>query len=73
MDVVRCAIRANAKKVVMLYRRDEATIIKNTTYEEYHEAVEEGVEFIFHSAVAAMRDENDVLKSLIVDRFELGS
>lgn len=71
MDVVRCAIRANAKKVVMLYRRDEKTIIKNTTYEEYHEAVEEGVEFIFHSAVAEMKDENDVLKSLIVDRYEL--
>ncbi len=71
MDVVRCAIRANAKKVVMLYRRDEKTIIKNTTYEEYHEAVEEGVEFIFHSAVAAMYDENDVLKSLTVDRYEL--
>lgn len=71
MDVVRCAIRAGAKRVVMLYRRDEATIIKNTTYEEYHEAVEEGVEFIFHSAVAKMNDENDVLKSLTVDRFEL--
>jgi len=32
--------------VIMLYRRDEKTIIRNTTYEEYHEAVEEGVEFI---------------------------
>jgi len=71
MDVVRCAIRAGAKKVVMIYRRDEATIIRNTTYEEYHEAVEEGVEFIFHSAVAEMKDENDVLKSLIIDKFEL--
>jgi formate dehydrogenase (NADP+) beta subunit len=71
MDVVRCSIRANAAKVVMLYRRDEKTIIKNTTYEEYHEAVEEGVEFVFHSAVARMNDENDVLKSLTVDRFEL--
>ncbi len=71
MDVVRCAIRANASRVVMLYRRDEKTIIRNTTYEEYHEAVEEGVEFIFHSAVAKMNDENDVLKSLLVDRFEL--
>ncbi len=71
MDVVRCSVRAGAKKVYMLYRRDEATIIKNTTYEEYHESVEEGVEFIFHSAVAEMKDENDVLKSLIVDRFEL--
>jgi len=71
MDVVRCSIRANAKKVVMIYRRDEKTIINNTTYEEYHEAVEEGVEFIFHSAVAEMRDENNVLKSLLIDRFEL--
>lgn len=71
MDVVRCAIRANAKKVYMIYRRDEATIIKNTTYEEYHEAVEEGVEFLFHSAVNAMVDEDDVLKSLLIDKFEL--
>jgi formate dehydrogenase beta subunit len=71
MDVVRCAIRANAKKVYMIYRRDEKTIIRNTTYEEYHEAVEEGVEFLFHSAVARMNDEGDVLKSLLVDKFEL--
>lgn len=71
MDVVRCSIRAGAKKVIMLYRRDEKTIIRNTTYEEYHEAVEEGVEFIFHSAVNEIIDENDVLKKLIVDRFEL--
>lgn len=71
MDVVRCSIRANAKKVYMIYRRDEKTIINNTTYEEYHEAVEEGVEFLFHSAVAKMSDEEDVLKSLMVDKFEL--
>ena len=71
MDVVRCAIRAGAKKVVMIYRRDEKTIIRNTTYEEYHEAVEEGVEFIFHSAVAEMKDENNILKALIIDKYEL--
>ena len=71
MDVVRCSIRAGAKRVVMLYRRDEKTIIRNTTYEEYHEAVEEGVEFIFHSAVQKMNDEDDILKSLTVDKFEL--
>jgi len=71
MDVVRCSIRAGAKRVVMIYRRDEKTIIRNTTYEEYHEAVEEGVEFIFHSAVAKMNDEDDVLKSLDIDKFEL--
>lgn len=71
MDVVRCSIRAGAKRVIMVYRRDEKTIIRNTTYEEYHEAVEEGVEFMFHSAVNRMNDENDVLKSLDVDKFEL--
>jgi len=71
MDVVRCSIRAGAKRVVMLYRRDEKTIIRNTTYEEYHEAVEEGVEFIFHSAVQKMNDEDNILKSLTVDKFEL--
>jgi len=71
MDVVRCAIRAGASRVVMIYRRDEKTIIRNTTYEEYHEAVEEGVEFIFHSAVNEIIDENDILKSLVIDKFEL--
>jgi len=71
MDVVRCSIRAGAKKVIMIYRRDEKTIIRNTTYEEYHEAVEEGVEFIFHSAVERMNDEDGVLKSLDFNMFEL--
>ncbi|SHO80616.1 Glutamate synthase [NADPH] small chain [hydrothermal vent metagenome] len=71
MDVVRCAIREGAKKVIMLYRRDEKTIIRNTTYEEYHEAVEEGVEFIFHSAVNEIFDENNQLVKLLVDKFEL--
>ncbi|MEA3455416.1 MAG: FAD-dependent oxidoreductase [Campylobacterota bacterium] len=71
MDVVRCSIREGAKKVVMLYRRDEKTIIRNTTYEEYHEAVEEGVEFIFHSAVEKIYDENNQLVKLLVNRFEL--
>ena len=72
MDVVRCSIRANAEKVIMLYRRDEKTIIRNTTYEEYHEAVEEGVEFIFHTAVEEIiEDENGRLKALKCNRFEL--
>ena len=71
IDVVRCAIRAGAARVIMLYRRDEKTIIRNTTYEEYHEAVEEGVEFIFHSAVSNMNDESDILKSIDIDKFEL--
>ena len=74
MDVVRCSVRAGAKKVVMLYRRDEKTIIGNTSLEEYHEAVEEGVEFIFHSSVEELIcDENnpDKLVDLKVNRFEI--
>ena len=70
MDVVRCSIRAGAKKVIMIYRRDEKTIIRNTTYEEYHEAVEEGVEFIFHSAVNKISDEDGFIKSLAFEMFE---
>lgn len=71
MDVVRCSIRAGAEKVIMLYRRDEKTIIRNTSPEEYHEAVEEGVEFIFHSAIEEIFDEDNKLKKLKVNRFEL--
>ncbi|MEJ5167732.1 MAG: FAD-dependent oxidoreductase, partial [Arcobacteraceae bacterium] len=71
MDVVRCSIRANAKKVVMLYRRDEKTIINNTTLEEYTEAVEEGVEFIFHSAINRIIDDGEKIVKLVVDRYEL--
>lgn len=71
MDVVRCSIRANAKKVVMLYRRDEKTIINNTSYEEYHEAVEEGVEFIFYSAIDEIISEDGKIKKLIIDMYEL--
>jgi formate dehydrogenase beta subunit len=72
MDVVRCSIRANAKRVIMLYRRNEKTIIGNTSYEEYHEAVEEGVEFIFHSAIEEIfTDDEDNLTKVLVNKFEL--
>ncbi len=71
MDVVRCSVRAGAEKVIMLYRRDEKTIVRNTSWEEYHEAVEEGVEFIFHSAIEEIFDENNKLTKLKVNRFEL--
>jgi len=71
MDVVRCSIRAGAEKVIMLYRRSEEIIIGNTSLEEYHEAVEEGVEFIFFTAIEEIIDEDNVLKSLKVNKFEL--
>ncbi|MDR0746528.1 MAG: FAD-dependent oxidoreductase [Helicobacteraceae bacterium] len=71
MDVVRCAIRANAKRAIMLYRRDEQTIVGNTSLEEYKEAVEEGVEFIFHSAISRIEDEEGTIKRLLCSRYEL--
>lgn len=71
MDVVRCSVREGAKKVIMLYRRDEETIIRNTTYEEYHEAVEEGVEFIFYSAIEKIFDDGEKITKLLVNLFEL--
>jgi len=71
MDVVRCSIREGAKKVIMLYRRDEKTIIRNTTLEEYTEAVEEGVEFIFYSAIEEIYDDGEKITGLKVNKFEL--
>ena len=71
MDVVRCSIREGAKRVVMLYRRDMKTIIRNTTEEEYTEAVEEGVEFIFYSAINTIIDDNGTITAVIVDKYEL--
>lgn len=71
MDVVRSAIRLGAKSVTMLYRRDEATIIKNTSKEEYHESVEEGVKFEFLSAVEDVISENGKIIAVNVGQFEL--
>ncbi|MDR2905065.1 MAG: FAD-dependent oxidoreductase [Helicobacteraceae bacterium] len=71
IDVVRCAIRANAKRVIMLYRRSEKVIIQNTSAEEYHEAVEEGVEFMFRSAIAKIIDEKGVIKRVLCNKFKM--
>ncbi|MDR2639223.1 MAG: FAD-dependent oxidoreductase [Helicobacteraceae bacterium] len=71
MDVVRCAVRAGAKRVVMLYRRSERVIIQNTSEEEYHEAREEGVEFIFRAAIDRIVDENGAIKKVVCNRFKM--
>lgn len=71
MDVVRCAVRLGAKRVSMLYRRDEATLIKNTSKEEYHEALEEGVEFLFQSAIEEIVSEEGRITGLWVEEFEM--
>lgn len=71
MDVVRCCVRLGAESVIMLYRRDEATIINNTSSEEYHEACEEGVIFQFLSAVDEIIEQDGAIKALKINRYEL--
>lgn len=71
MDVVRCCVRLGAASVIMLYRRDEDTIIKNTSAEEYHEACEEGVEFQFLSAVSEIIEKDSKINALKINRYEL--
>jgi glutamate synthase (NADPH/NADH) small chain len=46
MDCVRTSIREGAETVTCVYRRDEANMPGSV--KEYHNAVEEGVEFFFH-------------------------
>lgn len=48
MDCVRTSIREGAETVTCVYRRDEANMPGSV--KEYHNAVEEGVEFFFHRA-----------------------
>ncbi|WP_095332042.1 FAD-dependent oxidoreductase [Helicobacter sp. 11S02596-1] len=71
MDVVRCAVRLGAKSVTMLYRRDENIIIKNTSKEEYHESVEEGVRFEFLCAVESIESQDNQITAVKIAKFEL--
>ena len=48
MDCVRTSIREGAETVTCVYRRDEANMPGSV--KEYHNAIEEGVEFFFHRA-----------------------
>jgi glutamate synthase (NADPH/NADH) small chain len=48
MDCVRTAVREGAESVTCLYRRDESNMPGSR--KEYHNAVEEGVNFMFHEA-----------------------
>jgi glutamate synthase (NADPH/NADH) small chain len=52
MDCVRTAVREGAESVSCLYRRDESNMPGSR--KEYHNAVEEGVIFMFHEAPKAI-------------------
>ena len=70
MDCLRTAIRDGAASVACLYRRDEANMPGSR--KEFHNAVEEGVEFCFNVAPKQIRVEADGLLCIDVVTTQLG-
>ncbi|MBE0501318.1 MAG: glutamate synthase subunit beta [Desulfuromonadales bacterium] len=71
MDCVRTAVRDGAESVTCLYRRDEENMPGSR--KEYHNAVEEGVTFIFHEAPKAIEiDRAGVLVGIELLKTRLG-
>ncbi|WP_298035752.1 glutamate synthase subunit beta [uncultured Desulfuromonas sp.] len=71
MDCVRTAVREGAESVTCLYRRDEANMPGSA--KEFHNAVEEGVVFLFNEAPARIDlDAGGALVGLDAVRTRLG-
>ncbi|MBE0576799.1 MAG: glutamate synthase subunit beta [Desulfuromonadales bacterium] len=71
MDCVRTAVREGAESVTCLYRRDEKNMPGSR--KEYHNAVEEGVIFLFTEAPQRIVvDEDGVLVGIDAIRMQLG-
>ncbi len=71
MDCVRTAIRDGATSVTCLYRRDQANMPGSR--KEFHNAVEEGVEFCFNqSPTRVLLDEQGGLIGIDMLKTELG-
>jgi glutamate synthase (NADPH/NADH) small chain len=71
MDSARSALRLGAKEVVVLYRRTENEMPARK--EEYENAVEEGIKFIFLvQPVEIIGDENGYVKGIKIIHNELG-
>jgi len=71
MDSARCAIRLNAGKVYIAYRRTEKEM--PARIDEIHHAKEEGIEFhLLTSPVKIIGDENSKVKSMVCLKNELG-
>jgi glutamate synthase (NADPH/NADH) small chain len=71
LDSARVALRLGAEKVLMIYRRTEAEMPARK--EEYHHAVEEGIEFHFlNNPVRFLGDGNGNLESIEVLKMKLG-
>ncbi|MFX0144294.1 MAG: NADPH-dependent glutamate synthase, partial [Candidatus Hodarchaeota archaeon] len=71
LDSARVALRLGAKKVIIVYRRTEAEMPARK--EEYHHAVEEGIEFQFlRNPVRFLGDDNGNVAEIEVLKMELG-
>ncbi len=72
MDCCRTAMRCNAKKVYVIYRRTEKEMPANPI--EIHESKLEGIEYLFLTNPKKVnKDENGVLKSVTLLKMELGA
>jgi glutamate synthase (NADPH/NADH) small chain len=70
MDSARTALRLGAEKVTVYYRRTEEEMPARR--EEYHHAVQEGIEFAFLTNPTKFLGENYQLKSVELQKCELG-
>lgn len=71
LDSARTALRLGAKKVIVVYRRSESEMPARK--EEYHHALEEGIEFQFlTNPVRFIGDENEHVSKMEVIKMKLG-
>jgi glutamate synthase (NADPH/NADH) small chain len=71
LDSARTALRLGAEKVIVIYRRSEAEMPARK--EEYHHAVEEGIQFEFlTNPVRFIGDENEHVSKMEVIKMKLG-
>jgi len=71
LDASRVAKRLGAKRVIVVYRRSELEMPARK--EEYHHALEEGIEFHFLSSpLELIGDENDNVKQIKAIKMRLG-
>lgn len=71
MDSARTALRMGAEKVYIVYRRSEEELPARR--EEYHHALEEGIEFMFlRTPLEIIGDEKGQTKQIKIQKMELG-
>ena len=71
LDSARVALRLGAKKVIIIYRRTETEMPARK--EEYHHAIEEGIEFQFLSnPVRFLGDHDGCVNQIEVTKMQLG-